>query len=107
MASKSERLITEALGYFDAANLTNISFSSTSASGILDANTTYRVIATEDCYLRLDAPLGAPVADSNDMLMVGGLPEVFVTTANATAVQVIRKDTDGVLQLTPMLTRGK
>lgn len=107
MASKSERLITEALGLPDSDNATNISFSATSASGVnLLANTTFRCIATEDAYVRFGATAGSG-ADSNDMLMIGGLPEIFVTTANIVNVEVIRKDSDGVLQLVPMYSRGQ
>lgn len=105
MASKSERLITEALGHPDSNNATNISFTTATASGVLKSNATYRVIATEDCYVKIEEDNAA--ADSDDMLMIGGLPEVFTTTANAFVLNVIRKDTDGVLQLVEMLTRGK
>lgn len=106
MASKSERLITEALGLPVSDRATNIDFSSSSVSGLMTADTTYRVISTEDCYVRLadDAGLGA---DTDDMLMIGGLPEIFVTSASAVSIEVIRKDADGVLQLVPMHSRGK
>lgn len=109
MASKSERLITEALGVPDSDSAINISFTSTTTSGLnLSTDTTYRVVSTEDCYLRFapTADTGSG-ADSNDMLLIAGVPEVFCTTANIDAVEVVRKDTDGTLQLTPMLTRGK
>ena len=103
MGSKSERLITEALGCPDET--TTLDFTSTTVSGVLDASETYRMAATEDCYWKLEADNAA--ADSDDMLQFGGIPEIFTTTESDVVLNVIRKDTDGTLHVTKMKNRGK
>lgn len=101
MAPKSERLITEALGH--PLETENIDFSSTSVSGVMDSNSTYRVIASEDCYVNFST--WGEAADAEDMLMMAGLPETFVTLSNGTVINVIRKDTDGEISVTRMVSR--
>jgi hypothetical protein len=105
MASKSERTIVEALGV-PTGDTTAISFSTAAVSGVLDAETTFRLAATEDCYVRL-GKAGDENVDTSDMLLFAGIPEIFQTTENETSLGVLRKGTDGVLHVTRMKSPAK
>ena len=100
MSSRSERTIVEALGV-PTNETTTVSFSATATSGLLDAQTMYRLAATEDCYVRLGGA-GDENVDSSDMLLFGGIPEVFQTTVNEITLGVLRVSADGVLHATRM-----
>lgn len=105
MSSKADRTLVEALGVL-SDDTTKVSFTDTATSGILDANSTYRLASTEDCYIKF-AEAGDSNVDSGDTLLFGGIPEIFQTTANNTSLGVIRKDTSGDLHCTRMKTPGK
>jgi hypothetical protein len=101
MAPKSERLITEALGF--PLNSVNLDFTDTTVSGVFEPNSTYRLAATEDCYVSLTDAGGD--ADADDMLIFAGIPETFVTLTNGVQLNVIRKTTNGELNVTRMVSR--
>ena len=105
MSSKADRTLTEALGHPDD-DVTKLDFTATTASGILDPNTTYRFAATEDCYFRLKETNDGAVS-SADTLFFGGIPEIFQTTSNAIHLGAIRVSADGSLYVTKMKTAGK
>ncbi len=103
MASKSERIITEALGEL-SQDTTKVSFTASPTSGTgLDVDSTYRLVATEDVHIRFDITAGAGLTETStgDALLIGGVPEVFQTGPN-TAIGTVRKDTSGDLFLTRM-----
>ena len=103
MANKADRLVADrspAAG----AGLT-LSTTASTVSGVLLANTTYRFHTTADCYLRIADDNTA--ADSSDMYLPSGAPEIFVTTGNKIVVNALRVTGDGVLNITPMYSRGE
>ena len=103
MASKSERLITEALGH--PTSTQKFSVTGTTVSGVLAANSTHRYLSTEDAHIKWGVDNDA--ADANDMLLVGGVPEVFTTTANRVVINVLRSSTSGSLYVTLLHSRGE
>lgn len=114
MSNKANRQIEEALGVLHSGvNLApvSISLSSTSASGVLASNTTYRLAADQDCYVVFQGnSLGTGIprhrtASSGDTPMFGGVPEVFSTDENNVCLTAVRKSTDGTLVATPLKTR--
>ena len=104
MSSKADRTIVEALG-IASQDTTKVDFTATPASGVMDTDATYRVVADQDCYLKFSAPGDANVADT-DMLMMAGVPEVF-QTGKTTLIGVLRKSADGSLHATRMKTPGR
>lgn len=107
MAARSDRTITEALGFPDSNDGAALDFSANEVSGIMDANSTYRIAATEDCYLKITTPGGGGDVDSDDMLVFGSIPEVIQTTKNQYQFNVLRKSADGTLHLTRMKTPSR
>jgi len=107
MASKSERLISEALGHPQSAfRNERVGFTST-ASGIeLASNTTYRVAANQDCFLHMSSGSN-DIATDKDTPLFAGLPEVFTTTAGVNYANMISNGTDGTVWFTRMSSRGK
>lgn len=107
MASKSERLIAERFGCPRSDDGGKVAFTDSTASGVLIADTTYRVTPDADCHVKLDDR--GEAADSNDMYMVSGVTEYFTTTASDIVLHAIGKSpvTAGNLYYTPMKSRGK
>lgn len=105
MSSKADRTLTEALGVL-SDDTTKVDFTSTATSGILDPNSLYRLISTEDCHLKF-AEAGDSNVDTDDSFLAAGIPEVFQTTASNTSLGVVRNSSDGSLFATRMKTPGK
>ncbi len=105
MSSKADRTIVQALGV-PSTDTTKVSFTAATTSGTLDANSTYRLAATEDCYVRL-GKAGDEEVDTSDMLVFAGVPEIFQTSTNETSLGVLRKDSNGALHATRMKSPAK
>jgi hypothetical protein len=106
MSGKLEKTLGNTFGCPTEGNTTQIDFSGTSASGVLDANEMYRVAASEDCYISFITDENPAQATSAGVLMFGGVPEVFTTTSKETLISVIRKSTNGELVVTKLKSRG-
>lgn len=108
MATKTDRTIVEALGHPDADNVYKFSLASTTTSGILDSNTTYRFASTDDYFFYLSDTNDGPVTPS-DTLGFGGIPEIFQTTSNEVILCVSGVETavNGNLYVTKMKQPGK
>lgn len=85
-------------------NTTVVSFSATPASGFMDPECAYRVVATEDCYIDFVELGGGPVTTAG-VFMKAGVPEIFSTDATYSGISVLRYDTDGTLFVTKMSDR--
>ena len=107
MSSRSERTIVEALGFPDSDDSFALDFTATEVSGVLDTNCTYRFAATEDCYVKLTAPGAGGDVDSDDMILFGGIPEIFQTTSDRNQICVIQTTVAGVLHCTRMKGPGR
>lgn len=115
MSNRTNTQIEESLGFpASGVNLAPLvlSVSNSTASGVLSANTTYRLAATEDLHFFLHGnsfPDGGGqdnrAASTSDTLLFGGVPEVFTTDTNNTVISAIRASADGTLICTPMKTR--
>lgn len=100
MASLQDKVMARSAGWPDATNTVIITVTGTTATDTLEANSTYRVISTQDCFINIEA--SATAATSSHMLVLAGIPEVFSTNATAVEVSAIRLDTDGSLYLTKL-----
>jgi len=78
-----------------------INFTDSSANGLLAANSTYRIIATENCHIELG--ITSDTATTSDAYLAAGVPEV-ITTGAATNIYLcaIRSTTSGYLYATKL-----
>ena len=107
MGNLSNRSIHEVFGCPTEDETVVVEFSdSASAALTLEANTTYRLAATEDVYINFGDNPSTAVVTADGVLVFGGVPEVFCTTGKNIYLTALRVDTDGDLHVTKMITRG-
>ena len=106
MSGKLEKTLNSVFGCPTESNTTQIDFTGTAASGVLEANQNYRLVSDQDCYISFIKPGPDAQATTAGVLMTAGIPEVFTTTERETAVSVIRKTSSGELVITKLKTRG-
>lgn len=100
--TSADRYVKDTLGFPDTDSGLTIDFTASAASGLCDPITSYRLAATEDCYVKISTPGGGLDVDSDDVLLFAGVPEVFRTTASQFQINVIQKDSAGTLHITKM-----
>jgi len=86
------------------ANTTVISLTSSPASGFLDPESSYRIVATEDCYIDFIQVGGGPVTTAG-VFIPGNVPEIFSTDNTYSGISAMRSSVDGTLFITKMSNR--
>jgi len=105
MGNLSNRAIHEVFGCPTEIETEKVSFTSSATYQTLEANSVYRLAATEDCFITFKQNVGDSVTTSG-VLIFGGVPEMFSTTGKMVKLGVLRVSADGDLHVTKMITRG-
>lgn len=106
MGNLSNRAIHEVFGCPSEDNTVVLEFTTSAVSTQLAANNLYRFAATEDCYITINSDASGSPATADGVLVFAGVPEIFSTTGKNVYVSALRKDADGDLHITKMITRG-
>jgi hypothetical protein len=111
MSGKLEKTINSIHGCPLEESTTDVSFSSTTTSGLIGTEgdeDVFRVCATTDCYIGFYDPTSEScVATSAGVYVPANTPEYFSGTNTRTWIKAIRKTADGHLHVTKMKARGK
>lgn len=82
---------------------TQLAFTSgASVSGVMDRNSVYRIVATEDARVQAIRPGTDPQVTTSGMLLVAGVPEVFGTDEDYRAFSVRGDTASGNLNITKL-----
>ena len=80
-----------------AGDSQNLSISGSNASATITAQTTVRLDASTDCYIKF----GAAATTNTSAILRAGMPEYF-EPGTATTLQAITSGASGTLNITPM-----
>lgn len=98
----SSEILQRSVGTPKASNTSRINFTNQSQSGVLQSNTTYRVISNQDCHISFNNVTEGTISNAA-MMISAGIPEMFSTTFSGIWLNVIQATTSGTLWYTRML----